>query len=223
MCCNYQNFDLSTLADSEGCQLFGNSFSQTRSFSNYQPLVKEALLIDTTISSTCDGMGVAWNFCFYLVDTDPYFNQTAVLFVYRMSSIGLFRIVSGSELRVDIHDQYAEGRFHCVRAELPAPIYVLERDRIGACLQGNLTATGLDVLEEVDTERYLLQNTALNVEGCSIEALEAVVINLDGDNAWGPVNSIALNVNLEIGKHYLVCVCVCVGGGGGGGGEFVLV
>lgn len=187
-------------ADDQGCNFLGNTLPQTRSFSSYEAIIEEnRLLLDNSPSQTCNGTAVAWNYCFYLVDSNPLFRQRAVFSVYRSfdeERSGVYHRVPESLLIVDVYDEYDTGEFHCVMTPLENTFSIQEGDVIGACLQRSLINPGLDVLEIVSTAHQLSVGA---ISGdCDNEELNTVNLK---DDTWSLTSGVAINAALEIGKY----------------------
>ncbi len=127
-----------------------------------------------------------------------------MLSLYRrsMGEPYVYHRVTGSELTVDIYDEYPTGQFHCLRTVLSNSFDVQEGDVVGACIEANEynDSPGLDIIEEVGSYQ-LNRHIAVGARAgsCQDGVLNTVDIQ---QNRWSLSVGLALNINLEIGKRH---------------------
>ncbi len=153
--------------------------------------------MDFAAPANCTGKGIAWNFCFYIDFTSSTTVQKALLFVYRKTGNNTYLKVNGSELTMNVYDQYATEQRYCERINLTTPVDILKGDLIGVCLPDQTNVEPLDIFEDYNGYQLHHLYTGRFLPHCS--DVEVTSIDISVGN-WEVTNDVTLNVNLEISK-----------------------
>ncbi len=179
------------------CSSLGSSLGQTRFYNSwndqYPGPFRSGQLLDLSRTAECSGKGVAWNYCFYLgwISSDEV--QKALLFVYRKTGESTYSKVDGSEIAVNVYEQYDPQQWHCNRVPLTNPFDVLDGDIIGVCLPDPAYVEPLDIYEDVNGyQLYHKDNNGLLPRCDDVDVLDI------SDSDWHTHADHALNVHLEI-------------------------